>query len=209
MGITAVRLEVLPDKSLKANGPGRAPNGNFVLNEFKVEAQLPNEPKAKALVLSRALADFSQATFEVGKAIDNNPSTGWAIAPQFGREHVAIFELKERLPTGATLTFTLLQTFPGKDHNIGRFRLSVSTTPPPLTLGNLAPDLAKALHTDPAQRTPEQKNMLRKMHHDQDPRLPALQRVANERAVPADARLMGAQDLVWALLNSRFFLFNH
>ena len=46
MGITGIRLEVLADKSLPAKGPGRAPNGNFVLNDFKVEyfkVQSPNE----------------------------------------------------------------------------------------------------------------------------------------------------------------------
>jgi len=35
-GITAVRVEVLPDDSLPARGPGRAENGNAVLSEFRV-----------------------------------------------------------------------------------------------------------------------------------------------------------------------------
>lgn len=35
-GITAVRVEVLPDDSLPAHGPGRAENGNAVLSEFRV-----------------------------------------------------------------------------------------------------------------------------------------------------------------------------
>src|SRR5262249_37625747 len=38
-GITAIRLEALPDKSLRGGGPGRAANGNFVLNEFRVQAR--------------------------------------------------------------------------------------------------------------------------------------------------------------------------
>ena len=36
--ITAIRLEVLADPSLPAKGPGRADNGNFVLNEFRRDA---------------------------------------------------------------------------------------------------------------------------------------------------------------------------
>ncbi len=36
-GVTALKLEVLPDASLPAMGPGRAPNGNFVLSELKVQ----------------------------------------------------------------------------------------------------------------------------------------------------------------------------
>jgi hypothetical protein len=210
-GITAFRLEVLPDKSLKAQGPGRAPNGNFVLNEFKVEVQAPGEPKPRAVKLTRALADFSQATFEVQKAIDNNLGTGWAIAPQFGRAHVALFELKDKIvaPAGTTLTFILEQKFAGKEHNIGRFRLSVTTTPPPLSLGNLPADLAKALNTDPAKRTAQQQAFLRDRHRAEDKRLPELQRQVADHAVPADVRLLGAQDLASALLNTREFLFNH
>ena len=42
--ITAVRLEVLADPSLPANGPGRPPNGNFVLSTFA----LTTAPKSDA-----------------------------------------------------------------------------------------------------------------------------------------------------------------
>src|SRR5262249_25116038 len=37
-GITGVRLEVLADNGLPNRGPGRADDGNFVLNDFKVYA---------------------------------------------------------------------------------------------------------------------------------------------------------------------------
>ena len=50
--ITGIRLEVLPDKTLGAQGPGRAPNGNFVLQEFKVEyVKEGSKDKAKPLKL--------------------------------------------------------------------------------------------------------------------------------------------------------------
>ncbi len=35
-GITGLRLEALPDDRLPLKGPGRAPDGNFVLNEIKL-----------------------------------------------------------------------------------------------------------------------------------------------------------------------------
>ena len=38
---TAIRLEVLPDRSLPKQGPGRSKNGNFVLSTFSVSAALP------------------------------------------------------------------------------------------------------------------------------------------------------------------------
>jgi hypothetical protein len=206
-GITAIRLEVLSDPKLPGRGPGRAPNGNFVLSELKVEILQPGDAKPRQLTLSRALADFSQQDYQVEKAIDNNPNTGWAVAGQTGRDHVAIFELKDKLAAGGTLTFTMNQNL--KDHNIGKFRLSVTTTPPPLTLGNLPANVAKALHTDPMKRTQPQKELLRILHQSQDARLPVLRRQVAEHAVPSDPRLTGAQDLAWALLNSREFLYNH
>jgi len=41
--ITAFRIEALPDESLPAKGPGRAGDGNFVLNDFKVGVQAAGE----------------------------------------------------------------------------------------------------------------------------------------------------------------------
>src|SRR5262249_9597978 len=94
--ITAIRLEEMADERLPAKGPGRAPNGTFVLNEFKVKAGPVHEPdKAKAVPLQNARATYSQPGFAVAQAIDNNLQTGWAIAEQFGRTHTALFDLKK------------------------------------------------------------------------------------------------------------------
>src|SRR5947208_16137858 len=43
--ITGYRLEVLADPSLPGKGPGRAENGNFVLNEFKIFFSADGDPK--------------------------------------------------------------------------------------------------------------------------------------------------------------------
>src|SRR5262249_42237950 len=56
MGITAIRLEVLPDKSLPGQGPGRAPNGNFVLSEIKVATEpADGSGKPKPAPLAKAI----------------------------------------------------------------------------------------------------------------------------------------------------------
>ena len=92
---------MLPDPSLPAQGPGRAPNGNFVLNEFKVGAKAEGAAgDFKPVALHNAQADFSQDACAVAGAIDGNPATGWAISPQFGKPHTAVFEIKDaaRLP---------------------------------------------------------------------------------------------------------------
>lgn len=138
-GITGIRLEVLPDSSLPQKGPGRAENGNFVLNEFRVSAAPGDDPtQASPVLLQNAIADFSQTTFggwPVGAAIDGDLKTGWQVDPEEGRPHEAIFELKEAAggKGGSKLTLTLDQNTP-EAHTLGHFRLAVTTDKPPLAL---------------------------------------------------------------------------
>ena len=54
-GINAIRLDVLPDPSLPAKGPGRVAHGNFVLNEVKVTVGPENDPaQAKVIAIAKA-----------------------------------------------------------------------------------------------------------------------------------------------------------
>jgi hypothetical protein len=212
-GITAVRLEVLADDRMPARGPGRAPNGNFVLNEFKVTAAPESDPaQAKPVVFKRAVADFSQQDFPVKNAIDGKLDTGWAVSPQFGKTHVAVFETKEPLsfPAGTVLTFTLDQQYQDKQHNVGRFRLSVTSGANPGASLQGPPDaIARILAVEPAKRTPEQAAELARYYRAQDGELQRLTQAVNELGRPPERRLLGAQDVAWALINSPAFLFNH
>ncbi|HZV07461.1 MAG TPA: DUF1549 domain-containing protein [Gemmataceae bacterium] len=208
-GITAIRLEVLPDASLPAKGPGRATNGNFVLNEFTLSFTLPGEKKAKPIALKNAQADFSQNDWAVAGAIDNNRATGWAVAPEFGKPHTAYFELAAplSLPTGATLTVTMFQAF-GTQHTIGRFRVSL-TTSKTLSLKGPPAAVVKILGIEPAKRTPQQKTELTNYYRSLDPELSRLRQLVAEHPMPVDKRLPGAQDLAWAFINAKAFQFNH
>src|SRR5262249_3863150 len=146
---------------------------------------------------------FSQANFPIAHAIDNNPGTGWAIAPMFGKDQTAIFELKKPVgaATGTTLTFTLDQKFAGKDHNIGRFRLSVTTAKPPVSISKLPDNITQILAIAAEKRTNDQKTVLANYYRSLDQELGRLQRAVATDIVPADPRAVGAQDLAWALLN--------
>jgi hypothetical protein len=210
-GITALRLEVLPDDSLPAKGPGRAPNGNFVLNELKLTVvDLEKKAKEAPVALFGAQATFEQGGFPVGNAIDNNPATGWAIASQFGKPSEAMFQFRTPInfPKGALFTVQLIQRF-GTQHTIGKFRLSVTTTKQPLTLQGPPTHLASILDTPPDKRTPQQLATLTAAYRAQDAELNRLIAEVNQNPPPVDRRHPGLQDLAWALINSKAFQFNH
>ena len=210
--LTGLRLEVLPDKALPAQGPGRAQNGNFVLNELKLDyVKQGSKDKAKPVKLIRPQATFAQDTFPIANAVDNNPATGWAIAPQFGKPQVAVFEVQGKLGSteGTTLTVTMVQKF-GTDHTIGKFRISVTNSRPPVQLqGTVPEDIARIVDLPKNERTPAQQTELVNYVRWLDQELARLQRAVSDYPVPPSPRVLGAQDLTWALMNSPAFLFNH
>jgi tetratricopeptide (TPR) repeat protein len=146
--IAAVRLELLPDPRLPGRGPGRAPNGNCHLTQLRIRVTpKDNLNKATPMVLHNAWADFSQNNHPVEAALWGGPSDGWAVLPETGRPHVALFELKEpnTSANGSILTFTLGQQHyhPGWVHNIGRFRLSATAHPQAVAAEKLRVVLAR------------------------------------------------------------------
>ena len=158
-GISAVRLELLPDDSLPSKGPGRHENGNPVLSELRVQAApKTNATALKPVVLQNPTADFSQQGYNVAAAIDGKLETGWALYPEVGKPHVAVFETKEPIgyDGGVTLTFTLDQQF-GAGSLIGRFRLAVTAAARPVSATSLHEAIAKALAVPPTQRDDKQK----------------------------------------------------
>ncbi|MCE9524969.1 MAG: PSD1 and planctomycete cytochrome C domain-containing protein [Planctomycetales bacterium] len=163
--ITAVRLEVLPHDKLPAKGPGRATNGNFVLSTFAVESKPAADAAAAAskIAFAKAIADFSQSQCDVLQAINDNPADFWAVVPQVGQRHVAVFEAKEPLGNdgGTKLTITLDQAYnQSEPHNLGHFRLSVTTAPVPVPLEGLPQEVAAALVVDKGQRSDAQKKQI-------------------------------------------------
>jgi hypothetical protein len=161
-GVTALRLEVLNDPSLPSQGPGRAPNGNFVLKELTVAVQedgLPGEPAEVALCRPRAT--FEQDGWWVAGAIDGDPDTGWAVmgGDRRGRAAAAYFELQRPVgfARGALFTVTMQQYFDRFGHNLGRFRLSVTTAKLPLSLNTFVPlEVTSAKSQGGAVLTPQE-----------------------------------------------------
>ena len=154
--ISAFRLEQLTDPNLPCQGPGRSIRGMAALSEFKVTATDPENPTNKVSVkFIQATADFAneqkplEAEFDdrsdkkrtygpVSHAIDGKKETAWGIDAGPGRRNqsrkaVFVAEKPVSFPKGAILEFELHQEHGGwnsddlQTHNLGRFRLSVSS----------------------------------------------------------------------------------
>ncbi len=124
---TGLEIEVLPDPSLPASGPGRA-GGNFILSELTVSVAAKGAKRGgKPLALARSSASFAQDGWPAFAAIDGAPLTGWGVAPRFGAEHQLVIELSKDLELGAGETLTLKLDFQhGGKHTLGRFRVSAT-----------------------------------------------------------------------------------
>ncbi len=130
--ITAIRLEALAHPSLVRGGPGRADNGNIALSDFGVTAApLSGKGAAVPVKLVNPRATFEQKGLPIQAAIDSDKRSAWAVDPQFGKDHAAVFETETLVgfEGGKVLTFTL-EFKNNKKHSIGRLRLALSTSPP-------------------------------------------------------------------------------
>jgi hypothetical protein len=214
-----------------------------------------NDAGYSKIKLRNAKADFSQEGYDVMGAIDGNSTAamgnGWAISPQVGQDHWALFELTRPLENavGRTLEFKIIQNGGSGDHSLGRFRLSVTDVPPPFNSG-LSNQIAAILIKPTNQRNDEESNALLERLRQEDGEYKELQAslVAQQKPLSGDRRvekleaelakamqplpidtklqqlsravaiseeqlrnqrLTIAQDIVWALINSAEFLYNH
>jgi WD40 repeat protein len=100
-GITGLRLDALLDPRLPHHGPGRSPEGNFLLGSVR----LSTVPGSKALVpvdLTRARdSSYPTESFPgASGAIDADPLTNWSNWPLMRRPHWAVFQAARPVGTG-------------------------------------------------------------------------------------------------------------
>ena len=122
--VTSLRIDTLP----KPKG-GKWADKNVVLNELKVELLEPGQA-AVGCNLIRPRADFSQNSWPVAHAIDNQPASGWAFSPKANQPHCAVFDLEHPIETGQgrQLQLTLEQSY-GIGLVLQRFQISTSHYP--------------------------------------------------------------------------------
>jgi hypothetical protein len=125
--VAAMRIEALTDDALPKRGPGRAPNGNFVLGEVKLSYRPPGAQDDRRLKFSSAESDVAQSGFPAADAIDENPKTGWAVDVGAGlnADHAAVFYLEAPVAAEPEARWTLrLEQNYGGAHTLGRLRIS-------------------------------------------------------------------------------------
>jgi hypothetical protein len=155
-GVTAIRLEALPDERLPRGGPGRVfyegPAGDFFLSEVTVLAG------GKKLPIKSATHSFGKTP--ASASIDGDPQTGWTIDGGQGRAHHAVYTLAEPLGDAGEITVELLFE---RYHaaGLGRLRIAVTTDPHP-EARNLAVEIDELLLTPAEKRTEEQRQQLLK-----------------------------------------------
>ncbi|HEY6546389.1 MAG TPA: hypothetical protein VI589_00730, partial [Vicinamibacteria bacterium] len=125
-GMTALRLEALTFEELPKGGPGRHPDGGFVVSEMEVR-----DAAGRPLTLRNASASTPEdpkGRSGAGQAIDGRSETGWVLAIADGESHRLVVELAEPLGTSeeTSLTLTLRQNA-GELRTLGRFRLAATT----------------------------------------------------------------------------------
>jgi hypothetical protein len=158
--ITGIRLDALADDALPKNGPGRAPDGNFVITQFSVESG--NKP----LKIATATATFEQKNQPVARAVDGRPKDakkGWGVLGNSGSDASAYFEFAQPVAGETSVTFELRQTY-GDRHTLGKFRISATTAPKPIRAPRVEfpADIMAIIKVPPAKRTAAQRAKLSK-----------------------------------------------
>jgi hypothetical protein len=188
-GISAVRLELLPDESLPANGPGLAQNGNLVLTEFHIEVADPDAPDTwNPVEIESALANFEQPSYPIANSIDGNTddNNGWAVMGYVGKTNWATFKLKMPIGySGGTLVrFKMHQTYDDR-HQIGRFRISLTRQHKNVGL-SLPEELLVQLTRPASERSEETNKLLTNSFEKSDLKLAALQQALAESQQPLE-----------------------
>lgn len=129
--LAGIRVEALSDESLPNRGPGRADNGNFVLSNIEVYVDDPDNAEAVSIPLVKAIATHQQneSSLSVQSSIDSDPTSGWAVDGQIGRDQAAAFfsDQTRSIKKGNKLRCVLSFQHSNPKHAIGKFRLSLTS----------------------------------------------------------------------------------
>src|SRR5205814_10269491 len=159
-----------PHPELPKGGPGRDPNGGFLLSELTGIASATTKP-ATTQPVEFASASADVANDSVGRAIDGKVDSHWTV-PGGAEPRTAVFKLKQPIgfDGGTTLRLNLLQN-QFSEISIGRLRVSVTSDESAGETSGLPDDVERIVLTPKPQRTPEQTVRLREYYLTISPQL--------------------------------------
>ncbi|HEX5176696.1 MAG TPA: hypothetical protein VFV83_06700 [Chthoniobacteraceae bacterium] len=150
-GITALRIELLPD---------RAGSADAVINELQVTATLALDRHA-SIVLRNASTDIDAPDAEVGRIIDRKDDTRWRFPLPKTERHFLVVETIEPVAANdhaeTELVFRITQHH-GEHGTLSRFKLAAATSPHPVR--ELPAKLRAILALEPTERSDQQRREL-------------------------------------------------
>ncbi|MDP6506537.1 MAG: DUF1553 domain-containing protein, partial [Planctomycetota bacterium] len=169
--ISAVRLEVLPDKRLPKNGPGLAGNGNFVLTGFEIKVA------GKPVDMASVTADHSQPGFPIANSIDGSAKTGWAInvgrgskkGAKMNTRHVGTYFLAAPVEATGRKISILMKHEMNNRYLIGRFRITITDASVDTLRLPVSEKFRAAILTDGGKRTAEQNKLVQEEFMKREP----------------------------------------
>ena len=161
-GVTALRLEALPDARLPARGPGmtyyEGTIGDFFLTELHIWKD-GERIAVKDAVHSYAKNRFGDQDTSAKLMIDGDIQTGWSVHQGQGRRHVAVLVPETPIASGS---WKMVMHF-GRhfSSSLGKFRLSVVTDDKPAVARELPPATEKLLAHSAGELNEKQTQLLR------------------------------------------------
>jgi mono/diheme cytochrome c family protein len=174
-GMTAFRLEAVTFEELPKGGPGRDPEGGFVVSELVIRDAAGRKIPLRNASASTPIAGPG-AAFRPGAAIDGTTAGGgWALVGADGLDHRLVVEAVEPVGSGGETTLTaVIHQNAGRLRTLGRFRLSATTDPGPVLTEpgrEVTKDVLEIAAKDRASRTKEEQKTLTKFHRQVAPEL--------------------------------------
>jgi Protein of unknown function (DUF1553)/Protein of unknown function (DUF1549)/Planctomycete cytochrome C len=161
--VTAIRVEAMPDPSLPKGGPGRDPYGNFVLNGVDITAG-GTRIGIKSIRADEAVGGTNfDAFFPKTLPRDATAPRGWRIDASREEKRLPrqiVFTLDQPVDAPGALTIRLKYQGAAVGQALGKFRLSVSSSPTPERIVELPARLRPALNLAGAERTEQQRKDL-------------------------------------------------
>lgn len=124
-----------------------------MLSKIEAELSAPSLNQPLKISFNKASADYSQKDWDISNVIGNNSSKGWAVDGPTRRENNKAMFVSPQLvevPVNAKLQIKLFHQALSQ-HNIGRFRIAISSVPGELITLNgfqIPLNISKILDTD-------------------------------------------------------------